>query len=57
MTVEKKAFLKIACGSHYLQYERQRPVVFKATKEWFMHGTINGKDSGYYSADSVGNIK
>ena len=57
LKVEKKAFLKIACGSHYLQYERQRPIVFNATKEWFKNGTINGKESGYYSADAYGAIK
>jgi pimeloyl-ACP methyl ester carboxylesterase len=57
LKVEKKAFLKIACGSHYLQYERQRPIVFNATKEWFKNGTINGKESGYYTADTYGAIK
>ena len=57
LTVEHKAFLKIACGSHYLQYERQRKVVVAATKEWLQKGTVNGKRSGYYAADRSGKIQ
>jgi pimeloyl-ACP methyl ester carboxylesterase len=56
LTVKHKAFLKIACGSHYLQYERQRKVVHEASKEWLMHGTVNGKSEGYYAADRSGKI-
>jgi pimeloyl-ACP methyl ester carboxylesterase len=57
LTVKHKAFLKIACGSHYLQYERQRTVVHAASKEWLLHGTVNGKSEGYYAADRSGTIR
>jgi pimeloyl-ACP methyl ester carboxylesterase len=57
LTVKHKAFLKIACGSHYLQYERQRKVVHAASKEWLLHGTVNGKHEGYFSADREGKIQ
>ena len=57
LTVKHKAFLKIACGSHYLQYERQRKVVHEASKEWLLHGTVNGKSEGYYAADRAGKIQ
>ena len=57
LTVKHKAFLKIACGSHYLQYERQRKVVHAASKEWLLKGTINGKAEGYYAADRSGTIQ
>ena len=56
LTMKHKAFLKIACGSHYLQYERQRKVVHAASKEWLLKGTVNGKSEGYYSADRSGKI-
>lgn len=57
LTVEHKAFLKIACGSHYLQYERQRRVVHAASIEWLRHGTVNGRRTGYYAADRSGRIR
>jgi pimeloyl-ACP methyl ester carboxylesterase len=57
LTMKHKAFLKIACGSHYLQYERQRKVVHEASKEWLLHGTVNGKSEGYYAADRAGKIQ
>jgi pimeloyl-ACP methyl ester carboxylesterase len=57
LTVKHKAFLKIACGSHYLQYERQRRVVHAASKEWLLKGTVNGKAEGYYAADRSGKIQ
>ena len=47
----------LACGAHYLQYERQRKVVQAATKEWLLHGTINGEREGYYAADRNGTIQ
>jgi pimeloyl-ACP methyl ester carboxylesterase len=56
LTVKQKVFLKIACGSHYLQYERQRKVVHEASKEWLLKGTVNGKSEGYYAADRAGKI-
>ena len=57
LTVQHKAFLKIACGSHYLQYERQRKVVHAASKEWLLKGPVNGKREGYYAADRSGVIQ
>ena len=57
LTMKHKAFLKIACGSHYLQYERQRKVVHAASKEWLLKGTVNGKSEGYYAADRSGKIQ
>ena len=57
LTVQHKAFLKIACGSHYLQYERQRKVVHAASKDWLLKGTVNGKREGYYAADRSGVIQ
>ncbi len=56
LTMEKKVFVKVACGSHYLNYEKNRKVLHEASKEWLTHGTVAGRDKGSLSADAHGNI-
>ena len=56
LAMEKKAFVKVACGSHYLQYEKNRKVVHEASKEWLLHGTVAGKQQGHLAADAEGRI-
>lgn len=57
LNVEQKVFIKIACGSHFLQYERNRKVLHEASRQWLQTGAINGKKQGMMSADADGRIQ
>jgi pimeloyl-ACP methyl ester carboxylesterase len=57
LKVEHKAFVKVACGSHFLQYERNRRVLHEASREWLEKGTVGGRRQGMFSADANGTIK
>jgi pimeloyl-ACP methyl ester carboxylesterase len=57
LKVEQKVFIKVACGSHYLQYERNRRVLHEASREWLQSGTINGRIEGTLSADANGRVQ
>ena len=57
LTVKEKMFIKVACGSHYLQYEKNRRVLHEASREWLQRGTVQGKKAGMLSADANGNIR
>ena len=50
-------FVKVACGSHYLQYEKNRKVLHEASREWLLNGTVAGKRQGTLSADAHGKIQ
>jgi pimeloyl-ACP methyl ester carboxylesterase len=57
LTVKDKVFVKVACGSHYLQYEKNRKVLHEASLEWLQRGTVKGQRAGTLSADAKGNIR
>lgn len=57
LSVDHKVFVKVACGSHFLIYEKNRRVLHAASKEWLLHGTVAGKKQGYLSADRDGKIE
>lgn len=57
LKVEQKVFVKIACGSHCLQYERNRKVLHEASRDWLRHGTVAGRSQGFLTADAEGNIR
>jgi pimeloyl-ACP methyl ester carboxylesterase len=57
LTVKDKVFVKVACGSHYLQYEKNRRVLHQASLEWLQRGTVNGQRAGMLSADANGTIR
>ncbi len=56
LRVEHKAFIKIACGSHFLIYEKNRKVVQEASREWLLKGSVGDGRHGYLSTDAEGNI-
>jgi pimeloyl-ACP methyl ester carboxylesterase len=56
LPMERKAFVKVACGSHFLQYEKNRRVLHQASREWLQKGTVAGR-TGFMTADAEGNIK
>jgi pimeloyl-ACP methyl ester carboxylesterase len=57
LTVKDKVFVKVACGSHYLQYEKNRKALHEASLEWLQRGTVKGQRAGTLSADANGNIR
>ena len=57
LTVEQKVFIKIACGSHYMQYEKNRKVLHEASKQWLQSGAVIGVKQGTLTADADGNIR
>jgi pimeloyl-ACP methyl ester carboxylesterase len=57
LKMNEKVFVKVACGSHFLQYERNRKVLHEASREWLQKGTVAGRREGTLAADANGNIK
>ena len=51
-----KAFVQIACASHFMMWERARHVQRRAALEWLDHGTFDGARTGTYRADEAGRI-
>ena len=43
LRIEHKAFIKVACASHFMQYERGRHLLHRAAREWLASGTLEGK--------------
>ena len=51
-----KAFLKIACASHFMMWERARHIQRRAVLEWLNEGTLKGHTTGMFHADELGKI-
>jgi hypothetical protein len=54
--VEDKAFLAIACATHYMNWEKQHRILKCASLEWLEKGTLAGQSQGIFPADADGNI-
>lgn len=52
----QKAFLRIAGGSHFIQWEKQHKVLFAASLEWLSMGTLQGKRQGRFHVDENGHF-
>jgi pimeloyl-ACP methyl ester carboxylesterase len=42
----KKVFLDLACSSHNAMWEKNHLLLFKASLEWLMQGSVEGKQEG-----------
>ncbi|HET9902304.1 MAG TPA: alpha/beta hydrolase [Xanthobacteraceae bacterium] len=51
LRVEHKAFVKIRCASHFVQFEQGRHLLHRLTAEWLSHGTVDGKTRGEFVSD------
>ena len=51
-----KTFLAIACATHFVNWEKQRRVLHRASLEWLEKGTLTGQRQGTFRADADGNI-
>ena len=56
LKMDNRAFIKVGCASHFMQYERVRPVLHKATLEWLASGTIEGQKFAELRSDRDGKL-
>ncbi len=54
---EAKVFIKVACASHFMQWERQRNVLHSASLEWLRDGKFAGAARAVFDADPSGNVR
>jgi hypothetical protein len=54
--MDNRVFIKVGCASHFVQYERVRFVLHKATLEWLAHGTIEGRKFAELQSDRDGKL-
>ena len=52
--VDHKLFIKVRCASHFMQFERGRHLLYRATTDWLNHGQVNGVDGVELVADETG---
>jgi pimeloyl-ACP methyl ester carboxylesterase len=56
LAVEHRLFIKIACASHFVSFERGRHLLYRATQEWFARGTVDGAERGEFLGDVDGGL-
>jgi esterase/lipase len=42
----QKVFIDLACSSHNAMWEKNHAILFKASLEWLVQGSVNGKQEG-----------
>jgi pimeloyl-ACP methyl ester carboxylesterase len=53
---QQKVFLGIACGTHFMNWEKQRRVLHSASVDWLKNGSLGGQASGMFRADENAKI-
>ena len=56
LSVPQKLFIKVACASHFIQFERGRHLLYSATESWLRDGSVKGATSGELAADQKGTL-
>ena len=56
LTVQQRLFIKVACASHFMQFERGRHVLYRATSSWLENGRVDGAERGEFAADVAGRL-
>ena len=51
-----KVLLAVSCATHFVVWEKQRRVLYRASLEWLQNSHLNGASSGQFWADSEGRI-
>jgi pimeloyl-ACP methyl ester carboxylesterase len=57
LCVPHKLFIKVACASHFMQFEHGRHLLYRATQSWLMSGTVDGAQHGEFLAGVSGEIE
>ena len=53
---KQKVFLRVACASHFMVWEKQHTVLQRMSLEWLQHGTALGQSTGEIVADKDGAV-
>ena len=53
---QHKVFLGVACGTHFMNWEKQRRVLHKASIDWLSNGSLDGQTGGMFRADENARI-
>ena len=56
LEVEHRLFIKMACASHFVSFERGRHLLYRATQEWLARGTVDGAERGEFFGDVNGRV-
>ena len=56
LRVEHRMFIKIACASHFVSFERGRHLLYRATQSWLADGAVDGAQSGEFIGDAQGKL-
>ena len=54
--MDNRAFIKVGCASHFMQYEPVRHVLHEATLEWLERGTVEGQRFAELQSDRDGKL-
>jgi pimeloyl-ACP methyl ester carboxylesterase len=57
LAVPHKLFIRVACASHFMQFERRRHLLYRATESWLRSGTVDGAAHGEFAADDAGLLR
>jgi pimeloyl-ACP methyl ester carboxylesterase len=53
---EQRMFIKVACASHFMQFERGRHLLYRAAVAWLTDGAVEGNSRGEFFADASGKL-
>jgi pimeloyl-ACP methyl ester carboxylesterase len=56
LAAPRRMFVKVAGCSHFMQFERARHLLYRATAEWMGEGAFMGQDGGEFAADTQGTM-
>jgi len=56
LTVEHRMFIRIACASHFVSFERGRHLLYRAAREWLANAAVDGAQRGEFLADVDGRL-
>jgi pimeloyl-ACP methyl ester carboxylesterase len=54
LAAPQRMFVKVDCASHFMQFERARHLLYRATTQWLTGGAFDGKTQGEFRADTAG---
>lgn len=54
---QNKVFVGVACATHFLVWETGHKILHTTSKEWLLHGSINGVRNGVLSVDPEGRVR
>lgn len=54
---ETKVLVEISCASHFAQWEMQRHLLHRLSREWLECATVENQAHGMFHADNVGRLR